>query len=64
MNNIERENNNEDHRPLLESESEILDDWLRAIEMKNKTVTGQLMSLHDWEKGLKRARKQFRSKNK
>lgn len=42
----------------------ILADWLYAIREKNKTVVGQLMSLHDWEQGLKRAKKKFKEENR
>ena len=42
----------------------ILADWLHAIREKNKTVVGHLMSLHDWEQGLKRAKKKFKEENR
>ena len=42
----------------------ILADWLYAIREKNKTVVGQLMSLHDWEQGLQRAKKKFKEENR
>jgi hypothetical protein len=51
-------------RKLTAEEKEVLNAWLRDIDIKNKTVTGQLMSLHDWEQGLKRARKNFQEGNK
>ena len=42
----------------------ILADWLHTIIGKNKTVVGQLMSLRDWEQGLKRAKKKFKEENR
>ena len=42
----------------------ILADWLHSLREKNKTVVGQLMSLHDWEQGLKRAKKKFKEENR
>ena len=42
----------------------ILADWLHTIIGKNKTVVGQLMSLRDWEQGLKRAKIKFKEENR
>ena len=51
-------------RELTQEEKDFVYGWLRDIDIKNKSVTGRLMSLHDWEKGLKRAKKNFQEENK
>lgn len=53
-----------DEKKISVDEEIILADWLHAIREKNKTVVGQLMSLHDWEQGLKRAKKKFKEENR
>ena len=51
-------------RKLTEEEKGILHGWLRDIDIKNASPTGQEMTLHDWEQGLKRAKKNFQEENK
>ena len=54
-----------DKKKISVEDEIILADWLYAIrEKNNKTVVGQLMSLHDWEQGLKRAKKKFKEENR
>ena len=53
-----------DEKKISVDDEIILADWLYAIREKNKTVVGQLMSLHDWEQGLKRAKKKFKEENR
>ena len=53
-----------DEKKISVDDEIILADWLHAIREKNKTVVGHLMSLHDWEQGLKRAKKKFKEENR
>ena len=53
-----------DEKKIPVDDEIILVDWLHAIREKNKTVVGQLMSLHDWEQSLKRTKKKFKEENR
>jgi hypothetical protein len=53
-----------DEKKIPVDEEIILADWPYAIREKNETVVGQLISLHDWEQGLKRAKKKFKEENR
>ena len=53
-----------DEKKISVDDEIILADWLYAIRGKNKTVVGQLMSLHDGEQSLKIAKKKFKEENR
>jgi hypothetical protein len=51
-------------RKLTVDEELILADWLHDIAVKNEHPIGKHLSLHDWEAGMKEAKREFKKENK